>query len=301
MVDTRLNTLLTVIETGSYTKAAVKLSLTQPAVSQHIKSLEEEFEVDIFYKSTRKARLTPEGRILEKYAQRENALYQNLLSDLETSRNGIRRFVIGVTPSAEETVVPKMLASYSLKYPDVRITVISDTIKNIYRRINNYEIDLGIVEGNVHDDGLTSLMLDTDYLCLIVSPEHPFARKRSVTLNELKTERLIVRPVSAGTRRMLEGYLYGCSENLNNFRISMEIDNVSTIKDLVRENLGVSIIAHSACAQEERSGKLKVIPIENFRTIREINIVYRKDFRHEEILNELCQIYLNYRGIFNKD
>ncbi|WP_337505104.1 LysR family transcriptional regulator substrate-binding protein, partial [Anaerotignum lactatifermentans] len=206
-------------------------------------------------------------------------------------RNGVNRFVIGITPSAEENIVPRVIATYCNQYPDTKITILTDTIRNITNKLKAYEVDIAIVEGHIPDKGLTSILLDTDYLCLIVSPDHPFADRKDVSLEEVKKERLIVRPRGAGTRHMFETYLEGCGESLQNFHVILEIDSVSTIKDLVQSNLGVSVIAHSTCISEERSGRLKVIPIVNFQTFREINLVCREDFSQKQLLDELCNIY----------
>ena len=173
MIDAKLTTLLTLIEAQSYTKAAQMLSLTQPAVSQHIRGLEQEYGIKIFLKGTKGMVLTPEGKILEKYARREKALYSNLLNDFEAYRNGVNRFVIGITPSAEENIVPRVIATYCNQYPDTKITILTDTIRNITNKLKAYEVDIAIVEGHIPDKGLTSILLDTDYLCLIVSPIIP--------------------------------------------------------------------------------------------------------------------------------
>ncbi len=291
MIDAKLSTLLTLIEAQSYTKAAQILSLTQPAVSQHIRALEQEYDIKIFLKGAKGMVLTPEGRILEKYARRETALYSNLLHDFETYRNGIHRFVIGITPSAEENMVPRIIATYCNLHPDTKITILTDTIQNIINKLKTYEVDIAIVEGKIQENGLHTRLLDTDYLCLIVSPQHRFANRKSISLEEVKPERLIIRPHGAGTRRMFETFLYSCSETLKNFHVILEIDNVSTIKDLVQSNLGVSVIAHSTCLSEEKRGALKVIPVQNFQTFREINLVCRSDFNQRQLLEELCKIY----------
>lgn len=295
MIDAKLTTLLALIEAQSYTKAAQMLSLTQPAVSQHIRGLEQEYGIKIFLKDSKGLILTPEGKILEKYARRETALYHNLLQDFETYRSGINRFVIGITPSAEENIVPRVIATYCNQYPDTKITIVTDTIQTIANKLKTYEVDIAIVEGQIVEDGVTSILLDTDYLCFIVSPSHPFAARKSVSLEEVKQERLIIRPQGAGTRKMFETYLYSCNETLKNFHVMLEIDNVSTIKDLVESNLGVSIIAHSTCISEARSGQLKIIPIENFQTFREINLVVRDDFSQKNLLQDLYSIYQSCR------
>ena len=290
MIDAKLTTLLALIEAQSYTKAARMLSLTQPAVSQHIRGLEQEYNIKIFLKNTKGMILTPEGKILEKYARREIALYNNLRNDIDAYRNGVHRFVIGITPSAEENIVPRILATYCNQHPDTKITIITDTLPSISNKLKTYEVDIAIVEGKIAEEGLTSILLDTDYLCLIVSPKHPFADRSSVSLSELKKERLIIRPQGAGTRRLFETFLFGCGETLKNFHVMLEMDNVSTIKELVQSNLGVSVIAHSTCITEEHNGQLKVIPIEHFQTFREINLVCRNDFTQKQLLEELCHI-----------
>ena len=291
MIDAKLTTLLALIEAQSYTKAARMLSLTQPAVSQHIRGLEQEYNIKIFLKNTKGMILTPEGKILEKYARREIALYNNLRNDIDAYRNGVHRFVIGITPFAEENIVPRILATYCNQHPDTKITIITDTLPSISNKLKTYEVDIAIVEGKIAEEGLTSILLDTDYLCLIVSPKHPFADRSSVSLSELKKERLIIRPQGAGTRRLFETFLFGCGETLKNFHVMLEMDNVSTIKELVQSNLGVSVIAHSTCITEEHNGQLKVIPIEHFQTFREINLVCRNDFTQKQLLEELCHIY----------
>lgn len=291
MVDTKLKTLLTVISAKSYTKAAERLGLTQPAVSHHIHSLEDEYHIKIFYPGTKKIRLTPEGKILEKYAKRIRALHSGLLSDLEDYKRGAHRYIIGVTPSAEGNLVPNVIASYCSLHSEIKIIILTDTIKKISAKLQTYDLDFAIVEGRISAPGLYSRLLDTDHLSLIVSPEHPFARRRSITIDELKKERLIIRPSAAGTRQLFENCLRSHSESLRNFNISMEIDNVSTIKELVMSGFGVSIAAHSTCLSEEQAGLLKVVPIENFHMLREINIVCRQDFSNVQMLEELFQIY----------
>ena len=180
MIDTRLHTLLTLMEAGSYTKAARVLSLTQPAVSHHIRQLEQEYGAPVFYRSTKQLKLTPEGGILVKYARRMQALENNVIQSLEDYRNGLSRFTVGITPTAEENLVPRVMATYCNLHPDTSITIVTDTIKNIYNMLKSYEVDIGIVEGSIPDENLTQVLLDTDYLCLIVSPQHPFARVQIV-------------------------------------------------------------------------------------------------------------------------
>ncbi len=291
MFDSKVKTLLELINAGSYTKAAEALSLTQPAVSHHIRQLEEEFQVQIFYKDKKELKLTPEGAVLVKYARRAMAIYNSAKQAIEDSRTQLKHLVVAITPTAGENLIPQMIAMYCNENTSIHINIFTDTVKNICDRLKSYEADIAIVEGRIPDTSFSSVLLDTDYLCLAVSPNHRFARRSCVSLKELKGEKFILRSKNANTRVMFENYLNNKSESIKSFNVMIEIDNVATIKDLVAQDLGITIIAHSACLEEERSGRLAIIPIDNSGLIREISMVTHKDFAHAEILEDFKRIY----------
>lgn len=295
MFDQKAETLLAIINAGSYTKAAKALSLTQPAVSHQVKLLEQEFGVKLFYSDRKELKLTEEGAILAKYARRSVALYNNALQALNDHHNLTHHLVLGMTPTVNESLVPQALALYCQRNPQIHINIFTDTINNIYDKLKSYEIDAAIVDGKLPDSSYSSVLLDTDYLCLIVSPQHPLAKRSSVALAELKNESFILRSSIAGTRQLFETYLESHFESIHNFKIMMEMDNLSTIKELVSLNMGISIIAYSACRDDELAGKLAIVPIENSQMIREINIFHHKDFSRTNILEELRKIYKSLR------
>ena len=112
MFDAKIETLLEVISAGSYTRAAQRLSLTQPAVSHHMRQLEQEFGIHIFYKDKKELRLTPEGEILVKYARRALAVYRNARQAIEDSRICMSHIGVGITHTVGESCVPQVLAEY---------------------------------------------------------------------------------------------------------------------------------------------------------------------------------------------
>ncbi len=291
MIDAKVHTLLTLVEAGSYTKAAELLHLTQPAVSHHIRLLEKLYGIKIFHPGKKELRLTPEGSILLKYAHRLTAIDHRARQAIEDSRRELTHITIGLTQTGGENKMPQVLALYCREHPGVTINICTDAMKNLYERLRLYELDLAVVEGSLSGGSFGSILLDTDYLCLIVAPTHPFAGRGSVTLAELKQERLILRSPEAGTRILFENYLLSHSENIGAFHVMMELDNIATIKELVASEMGVSIIAHSACLEELRRKKLVMVPIENVVMTRDIRLIYQKDFAHGEVLEELRQIY----------
>jgi DNA-binding transcriptional LysR family regulator len=291
MVDTKLYTLLAVYEQNSYTRAAERLSLTQPAVTQHIKQLEKELGIKIFNRVGNEMKPTNEGDVVIRYAKQSIALYQRMERDILDVQHHLRKLTVGITHTSESNAVAESLGNYCAKNTGVSISIVSDSIKNLYAMLKNYEIDMAVVEGQMQDESINSVLLDTDSLVLVVSNNHSFARKSMVTINELKREKLILRRPSSDTRNLFVAHLESHNISLYEFNVILEVDNISTIKDLIRRDIGVSVLARSACLDELRKGKLTILPIENLSMIREINILYHRSFTHIDLLQDIIKEY----------
>ena len=291
MLDVKLNTLLAVAETNNFTRAAELLSLTQPAVSHHIALLEEELGAPLFVRCRGRAQLTREGEIAVRYARRMKGLYEKMQEELSDAEGRLKRIRVGITHTSESNLITEALAKYGNENGNVIITIITDTIKNLYDAVENYDLDLAIVEGKPRAAGLNSLLLDTDSIVCVLSNNNPLARRSMVTLEDLKREKLILRLPSSGTRKLFESHLVSVNESIDNFDIALEVDNIATIKDLIRKDLGVSVLARSACMDEIRKGKIASLPIENLSMIRQTSVVYRQDFLHMDVLQGFMRLY----------
>lgn len=296
MIDNKLETLIAVSELGSYTKAAQSLSLTQPAVSQHIKALEEELGIKIFNKTENGLKPTPEGVIAIRYAKRMKSLYQTVEQRIADSKKNMFSLVVGITHTAESSTVGEALANFAYKTKGLRITIISDSITNLYEKLEDYEVDLIVVEGRNIDKRYSSLLLDTDSLVLAVGLGNPLSQKSMVTIKELETEKMIIRSANSGTRQLFEASLHSQGLSLDDLNLILEVDNIATIKELLVKNIGVSVLAKSACLDEEKNHKLVLLPIEGLAMIREVNLVYPKDFGHTEVLDGIVGAYKEVTG-----
>lgn len=291
MLSVKLNTLLTVAEQQNFTKAAEQLSLTQPAVSHHISQLEEEFGVSLFIRGKSGLKLTQEGETVVRCARRMSALYEKLLTDLANIDKQITKLRVGITHTAESNLTAEVLAKCSGAENGLSITIVTDVINNLYDMLENYEIDLAIAEGNYFEPAFNSVVLDTDFLVCIVSTENPLAENTTITLEQLKKEQLILRLPASATRILFDSTLRSINDSPENYNIAIEVDNIATIKDLVRKDLGVSVLPKSSCIKELRSGKLAALPIENLSMVRETRIVYGKDFLNKDILQKITKVY----------
>lgn len=291
MLDPKLDTLLLVAEKRNFTRAAQALSLTQPAVSHHISQLEQELGVRLFVRGNGDLMLTPEGETVLLYVRRMKALEKKMAEELQEAGRRLTRLRIGITHTAESSIVAEVLARYTNENPGISITIVTDNINNLYDMLENFELDLAVVEGRSTRPELSALMLDTDYLVCVLANTHPLSHSSMITLDEIRQEKLILRLPNSETRVRFESALAAIGESIADFQVILEVDNVATIKDLIRKNLGISILARSACMDELRKGKLTALPIENLSMTRETNLVYHRDFAHKETLQDILALY----------
>ena len=198
---------------------------------------------------------------------------------------------MGITHTAESNAIAEALARYVELHENVTIKIITSSVDKLCGMLKNFEIDFAIIDGKKPDPAFRYLMLDTDSLMLIVSPEHRLARSASVTIDDLLHEKLILRLPNSSTRKLFTSALECQGLSLRGFNVVLEIDNIATIKDLIRRDFGVSVLARSACMDEISKHKLVALPINNLPMMMETNLVCPPDFDHPELLSEIVRCY----------
>ena len=291
MLDPKLETFITVAELKNFTKAAQALNLTQPAVSNHINQLEKEYNTKLFMRKKKDFTLTNEGKIALTYARRLKALHDKMIQKIADEQTSSSHIKIGITHTSQNNNITEVLAQYANQMHNITITIITDSINNLYDMLENYQLDIAIVDGKKQSGKLNYLMLDTDYLVCVLSSQHPLAKNSAISLNQLKKENMILRLPSSSTRSLFEATLISINESIDSFNVLLEVDNVSTIKQLVMNNFGVSILPQSVCTKDVKKGKIKTLPIENLSMTRQMNIAYNKDFANIDVLNDIVTLY----------
>ncbi len=291
MLDQKIYTLLKVAETGNYTRAGKELNLTQPAVSQHIHQLEKMLGIRIFQRVGNRIVVTKEGQSVVDCARTMLSAYQNLQRQLKNEASGVTSLTIGITHTVESNRISEVFAKYASQNPGATIKLITGTKEKLRSQIKNLELDFAIIDGRINDPTLQSMQLDMDSLVLVTAPDHPLAGQGVVTVNDIKKAPMILRLPNSATTDLLTATLQSQNMSLEEFNVILEMDNIATIKDLVIRGYGVSVLPKSACLSEIRRKKLAAIPVENLSMIREINIIYRKEFKHPELFSEFVRIY----------
>jgi DNA-binding transcriptional LysR family regulator len=281
IMDIRMSTFLAVAKIKNFTKAGEILNLTQPAVSQHIKFLEEYYNVTLIKKQGRTIVLTEAGEILFKYAKKLEVLYKGLELEIKNSEGINKIYNIGATMTIGGYVLPYLLGEYRSMHKNVDILLEVNNTEQIINKLLNREIHLAMIEGPFNKDKFNYKKFKDDELVLAVSSKHEFSQRESVEIEEILRGKLILRERGSGTRKVIENKLIELGYNIENANVYMEIGSINAIKSLVEINLGYAIISKAAIKREVELEVIKIIPIKDVKIYREFNFIYLNDTAEE--------------------
>ncbi len=275
MHDFRLKSLLETVRRGSFSAAAEALHITQPAVSQHIKALEESYGVKLIAKRKNRPFATQEGLRLFHHAEKIEAIYQAIERDMRNANSAIRIYDVGATLTVGEYILPNLLAEYRRLHAETRIRLAVQNTARILDHLHHGQIVLGIVEGPVEKAGLRAQPFAKDELIVVAAPDHPIAaRSGRLPLAELLAAELILREPGSGTRLVFERYLMRHGIDPRLVHPYMEIESINTIKYLVRSQLGVAVISRLTVREELREGSLVHVPLAGSPIERALRFVW---------------------------
>jgi DNA-binding transcriptional LysR family regulator len=277
MLNSKLVTFLTVVRMKNYTHAAEILHLTQPAVSQQLRSLEEYYGVTLIEKKGRYLHLTKAGKLLLDYAKKMDELSKNLDIQLKNHDCVVKRYDLGATMTIGEYVFPSLLGKHKSIFQNMDIILHVHNTEEITQKLLERKLDLAAVEGPFDKTKFHYKKFKDDELVLAVSPQHPFASRKNVLLDELFNDQLILREKGSGTRKIFENKLIELGYNIQDLKIFMEIGSIHAIKSLVESSLGYTVISKQSIRKEIELGKITIVPIKNVRICREFYFIYLDD------------------------
>lgn len=244
-----LKTFIAVAETKSFTLAGQAVALSQPAVSAHIKMLEQQFGTPLFYRSNKQLIITESGQILYKRAKEIVDLVRIAREDIERASVSVRGTLkIGASYTVGEYILPDIVAVFSRTYPDVMVELAIGDTAEISKKVCNFSLDLGFIEGLVHSNNLEQTYFKEDELILLVPEDHRFANRR-VSMEELDGQRWIVREIGSGTREHWDIYL---STHKLNYHSLMVFGSNTTLKKAVCSHLGIGFASKELLGGECR-------------------------------------------------
>lgn len=274
-MDTRqLAAFCEVVERKSFSQAAERLGVTQPAVSLQIRALEKRLGQQLLDRSGRRVEPTEAGRRVYRNAQRMLALEEQLVGELASGGDGelIGTLEIGASTGPGGTVLPVLLCEFQRRHPEVRVALsVSDT-QRVVERVAERELELGVVGASRRHRGVAFEAFLRDEVVLACPPDHRFAGK-TVSLDELRSEPLLVMQEGAGVRQVIEDELRGVGVRLRDFDVRLELGLQESVRSAVLGGYGVSFISRSAIEADLAAGTIATARVRGLEPSREISLV----------------------------
>jgi len=274
-MDTRqLAAFCAVVERKSFSHAAERLGVTQPAVSLQVRSLEKRLGRKLLDRSGRRVEPTEAGLALYRGAQRMLALEGQLLEELDAGQDGELggTLEVGASTGPGSTVVPVLLCEFQRENPGVAVSLsISDT-QSVVDRVAERELELGVVGAARRHRGVVFEPFFRDEVVLACPPGHRFAG-RSVSLEELREEPLIVMQEGAGVRQVIEDELRRAGTRLRDLEPRLELGLQESVKSAVAAGHGVTFISRTAIEADLAAGTLETARVKGLEPSREISLV----------------------------
>ncbi|AFK03268.1 transcriptional regulator, LysR family [Emticicia oligotrophica DSM 17448] len=274
MDDFRLKVFYSVGKNQSFTKAASELYITQPAVTKHIKLLEESLGVRLFDRKGNFITLTAAGEVLYKYATEIFRLYQEAIFEIGTMKNQFEGSLrLGASTTIGQYLISPILASFHGKFPQIELTLLNGNSEFIEKAVLEKSIDLGIVEGQKHHSSLKYTDFMEDELVAVVHSKSKYAKFSSISLEMLLEIPLVLRERGSGTLEVIELALKEKGIKLTNLTIVMHLGSTESIKSFLEHSQAMSFVSIRAIQKELLHQELKIIPIENLQMLRRFSFV----------------------------
>jgi DNA-binding transcriptional LysR family regulator len=287
----RLEIFAKVAELGSFSRAAEALYLTQPTVSEHVRALEDELGVQLLDRLGRGAAATRAGALLLGYARRILALAAEARQAVDQFQGRMSgELIVGGSTIPGEYVLPGLMAEFRAKYPDVSITLLIGSSRQVATWLEEGRVEVGIVGARPASRALESRELMSDELVVVVGAGHGWATRRSVTLSDVRSEPMIVRERGSGSRDALEQALKRAGTDLGDFRVVAEMGSTQAIKQAVRAGVGIAIISQRAVDLECRANLVACLRIDDLTITRAFSIASSR----ERSRSPLAQAFLEF-------
>ncbi|HVX52144.1 MAG TPA: LysR family transcriptional regulator, partial [Chitinophagaceae bacterium] len=261
----------------SFTKAAQELLISQPAVTKHIKEIEQYFKVALFERNGSKLKLTAAGRLLLQHTETLFALYRTIDFDMHAlgqQQSGSLR--IGASTTVSNYILPQAIAAFRRKFSGIQLSVTTANTEQTEDAVLDNEVDLGIIEGKSRKAGLQYTDFLKDELVLVTGAQSRFATKKSVTVEELRKMPVVLREAGSGTLDVIAHALKPLGLTPGDLTIDVKLDSSESIKGYLQHSNSVAFLSVHAVGSQALNKDFCSIEIKGFRMQRLFYFIRRQ-------------------------
>ena len=289
----QMEALISLVEERSFSRAAKRMLLTQPALTKNIRNVEDCLGVKVVNRSNTGVSLTSEGKILYDVAQRMVKMRKEAgekIQKLHENTGG--DIYVGASTIPATYILPHAMSAFKKIHPDIRIFIKTEDSQEVLNMVLDRGVEIGCIGKEPFNRKLTAQPVWSDQLMLVVPKHHRWIRKGSIDISELLLEPFVLREKGSATRDVFEVYLKEKkSISLPQLNICGELGSSEAIKEAVIAGLGVSVLSVHAVKRELVSRLLYEIPITSCRMERKFYLIYLKSFdirpHHQTFVNFL--------------
>ena len=290
----QLQSFTTVVELGSFTKAAEKLAISQPTISTHIRGLEEELNACLILRTTKSIEVTPKGRELCEYASKILELRDRMYQCCSPDARQIIHLGASTIPAAY--ILPEALPKYAKVSQDTYFIIHQDNSQAIINGLGNSLFDVGLVTTVVESEDLTFVPFCQDRMIIITPVNERFLKLQQSSefpLEELLKEPVILR--EKGSKKGVDRFLEKMGINEANLNVSARLNDQEAVKNMVASGMGISFISETAARNFLKERRLLKFELPSYRNQRNLYLAYRK----EHIANSRTKDFVAFMEQYN--
>jgi LysR family transcriptional regulator, transcriptional activator of the cysJI operon len=278
-MDQQLQVYIAVVENKNFSRAAEKLHMTQPAISQYIRTFEENLGVRLLDRTNKYVRVTKAGEIVYYHAKEIVGLYTKLGSLLDDLTNQVKGPIsVGASYTFGEYVLPHVIAKMKKQYPDIKPTVTIGNTEKIVELVRSHQLDIGIIEGQIKKEKKLEIQdFASDHMVIIASVNHPLACKNGrIITTELESDTWVLREDGSGTREAGENVFKQLQISPKNI---ITFGSTQAIKEAVEAGLGISILSQLVVQKDLEQGTLKILECKGLPYTRQFSFITNSPFQ----------------------
>ena len=273
----QLEAFVAVVDYGSFSEAARKLYLTQPTISAHVRSLEEELHTKLIIRTTKKTTITTKGYQLYDSAVRMLEIRNNLLENF----TGVQKHMIDLAASTipSSYLLPEILAAYGKTHPDTYFHSIQTDSAESINRVLDGTVDLALVGQNTSDESCVFLPFCQDELVIAtpVTQHYLEMQNHAITFQDFMKDPIIIREKGSGTKKEMDIFLEKLGITSSDLNVIARMNDLESIKKSIVNGLGISILSARSTIDLQKTKQILLFPLEESAHKRTFYIVYRKN------------------------
>lgn len=275
---------IAVAENLSFSKAAADLNISQPAVTKHIKELEIKYNTNLFDRKGNKIYITKSGEIIYDAFKKIEQQYRHLQFKISQLNNDVSgEFIIGASSTISQYLIPKIIASFHKRYPNIRIQLINGNSFEMEQLLLNNKIDLALVENHSSQSGIRYKNFLDDELIVITGGNSLYSKRKSIKKNDLIQFPLVLREKGSGTLEVIKQTFKDHKLLFEDLNTHIHLGSTESIKNFLLDFDGIAIVSELAVATELYMKKLIKININNLSMHRKLRIALKHGHKSRQV------------------